>query len=65
MNKYTVYVPYPTVRVVRGVMAEDEEAAIDRVQDPFESLCSSCAEYYDLVPDADGDNSYAVLEDPA
>lgn len=60
MNRYTVYVPYPAVRVVRGVEAEDAEAAIDNVGDlQFESLCSMCAEHYGMFNDGDWENAVA------
>ena len=64
MNRYTVYVPYPAVRVVRGVEADAVEVAIDNAGDlQFESLCSTCAEHYVMSSDGHWENAVAELED--
>ena len=60
MNTYTVYVPHQATLIVRGVVAEHEEDAIDNVGNlQFEPLCSTCAEHYDMFNDGDWENAVA------
>ena len=63
MKTYTVYVPYQAIRTVRGVVAENEEDAIDNAGDlQFETLCSMCSEHYDMFADGDWENASAEEE---
>ena len=60
MNSYSIYVPYQATRIVRGVVAENEEDAIDNVVNlEFETLCSTCSEHYDMSADGDWENADA------
>ena len=60
MNTYTIYVPYQATRIVRGIVAEHEEDAIDNVVNlEFETLCSTCSEHYDISADGDWENADA------
>ena len=60
MNTYTVYVPHPATLIVRGVVAENEEDAIDNAGNlQFETLCSTCSEHYDISADGDWENADA------
>ena len=64
MNSYSIYIPYQATRIVRGVVAENVEDAIESVVDlEFETLCSTCSEHYDISADGDWDNADAELED--
>ena len=60
MNSYSIYVPYQATRIVRGVVAENAEDAIDNVVNlEFETLCSTCSEHYDISADGDWENADA------
>ena len=60
MNSYSIYVPYQATRIVRGVVAENEEDAIDNVVDlEVETLCSTCSAHYDISADGDWENADA------
>ena len=60
MNRYSIYVPYQATRIVRGVVAENVEDAIDSVVNlEFETLCSTCSEHYDISADGDWENADA------
>ena len=51
MTRFTVYVPYIVTLAVRGVEAEDEDDALNKVQG-HASLCAYCSNELDLSPDA-------------
>ena len=60
MNSYSIYIPYQATRIVRGVVAENVEDAIDSVVDlEVETLCSTCSEHYDISADGDWENADA------
>ena len=51
MTRFTVYVPYIVTLAVRGVEAEDEDDALNKVEG-HASLCAYCSNELDLFPDA-------------
>lgn len=50
MKRYTIYVPHAATAIIRGVSGDDSEDAINEV-DAAPTLCSSCAEHFDINPD--------------
>ena len=64
MNSYSIYIPHQATRIVRGVVAENVEDAIDSVVNlEFETLCSTCSEHYDISADGDWDSAELERED--
>ena len=64
MTRFTVYVPYTVTLAVRGVEAEDEDDALNKVEFGHASLCASCATELDLSPDANWEDATAEEETP-
>ena len=74
MTRFTVYVPYIVTLAVRGVEAEDEDDALNKVEghaslwaycsERHASLCASCATELDLSPDANWEDATAEEETP-
>ena len=63
MTRFTVYVPYIVTLAVRGVEAEDEDDALNKVE-RHASLCAYCSNELDPSPDADWENATAEEETP-
>ena len=61
MTRFTVYVPYIVTLAVRGVEAEDEDDALNKVE-RHASLCAYCSNELDPSPDADWENATAEEE---
>ena len=61
MTRFTVYVPYIVTLAVRGVEAEDEDDALNKVEG-HASLCAYCATELDLSPDANWEDATAEEE---
>ena len=61
MTRFTVYVPYIVTLAVRGVEAEDEDDALNKVEG-HASLCASWSTELDLSPDANWEDATAEEE---
>ena len=61
VTRFTVYVPYIVTLAVRGVEAEDEDDALNKVEG-HASLCAYCSDELDLSPDANWEDATAEEE---
>ena len=61
MTRFTVYVPYIVTLAVRGVEAEDEDDALNKVKS-HASLCAYCSNELDRSPDSNWEDAAAEEE---